>query len=52
MKKNEKLPLTFEYLEKFSRKELVESIFFLKSSRIQTEYNVKRNPQKNFVKLI
>lgn len=56
MKNIEKLPLSFEYLEKsckkFDKKGLKNTIFYLKSNQIQTKCLIKRNPFKPLIRMI
>lgn len=57
MKKEKKLPLSFEYLEKFSQEfdnDVLkkQTIYYLKSNQIQTGYYVRQRPVKNYVRLI
>lgn len=57
MKKEEKLPLTFKYLERFSKefnKDVLKkgTIYYLKSNQIQTDYYVRQRPFKPLVRLL
>lgn len=57
MKKGEKLPVTFKYIEKFSKefdKNVLkkETIYYLKSHQIQTDYYVRQKPLKHLVRMV
>lgn len=56
MEKEEKLPITFEYLERFSKEfdkqALKDTIYYLKSKQIQTNKYVRQKPLKYLVRLL
>lgn len=56
MKENKKLPLNFDYIEikkrKFSKKQLRNSRYYVKSKELQTDLFLRQKPQKNLVRLL